>query len=371
MKAASAPRAHRPPPRVVITGGCGFIGCNLANALAERGDEVLVFDSLARRGAQENAGWLKERWRDRVTVVTGDVRDRSALWRELRNAKAVLHLASQVAVTTSLEDPLEDFAVNAQGSLNVLEGVRRHSPAAPVIFASTNKVYGKVIGEDQLARRGQRYEPCDEHLRRGLAEDSPLDFYSPYGCSKGAADQYVRDYARVFGLRTVVLRMSCIYGTRQFGTEDQGWLAHFLLRAVHDEPIVIYGDGYQVRDALFVDDAVAAWLGALDRIDAVSGRIFNLGGGPANTTSLLEAIELIAEIRGRSPQLKFASWRPGDQPWYVSDTRAISAALDWCPRTSLDRGLRKLHHWIRERFCESERPRAPRHLHRADLAVSR
>jgi CDP-paratose 2-epimerase len=368
MKVVSAlPRS----PKVVITGGCGFIGCNLANALAGRGEDVLVFDSLTRQGAQENAAWLKVRWRDRVSVVTGDVRDRSVLWRELRDAKAVLHLASQVAVTTSLEDPLEDFAVNAQGSLNVLEGVRRHSPAAPVIFASTNKVYGKVIGEDRLVRRGERYEPCDGHLRHGLGESSPLDFYSPYGCSKGAADQYVRDYARVFGLHTVVLRMSCIYGTRQFGTEDQGWLAHFLLRAVRDEPIIIYGDGYQVRDALFVDDAVDAWLRALDRIDMISGRIFNLGGGPANTTSLLEAVKLIGKINGRRPQLKFADWRPGDQPWYVSDIRGIAAALDWRPRTSLDRGLRQLHRWIQERFGKRVAARAARHFQTADLEVPR
>jgi CDP-paratose 2-epimerase len=340
--------------KIVITGGCGFIGCNLANALAARGEQVLVFDSFARPGAQENAAWLTTRWRDRVTVVTGDVRDQNALWRALRKAKAVLHLASQVAVTTSLEDPLEDFAVNAQGSVNVLEGVRRHSPAAPVIFASTNKVYGKVIGDDRLRRCDRRYEPRDQSLRGGLGEDTPLDFYSPYGCSKGAADQYVRDYARVFGLRTAVLRMSCIYGTRQFGTEDQGWLAHFLLRAVRDEPIVIYGDGRQVRDALFVDDAVDAWLRALERIDQVSGRVFNLGGGPANTTSLLEAVELIAQIGGRRPPLKFADWRPGDQPWYVSDIGALSAALEWRPRTSLEHGLRKLHHWIEGRFAPEQ-----------------
>ena len=346
--------AARSAPKILITGGCGFIGCNLADTLAARGEDVLVFDSLARPGAQENASWLKARWCDRITVVTGDIRDQRTLWRELRSAKAVLHLASQVAVTTSLDDPFEDFAVNAQGSLNVLEGLRRHNPAAPVIFASTNKVYGKVIEKDQLRRCDTRYEPRDESLRAGLGEETPLDFYSPYGCSKGAADQYVRDYARVFGLRTVVLRMSCIYGTRQFGTEDQGWLAHFLVRVMRDEPIIIYGDGRQVRDALFVEDAADAWLRALERIDAVGGRIFNLGGGRANTTSLLEAVDLIAEISGRRPQLKFADWRPGDQPWYVSNVAALSAALDWQPSTSLQHGLRKLHRWIEERFAQAE-----------------
>jgi CDP-paratose 2-epimerase len=191
-------------------------------------------------------------------------------------------------------------------------------------------------------------------MAQGVAEDTALDLHSPYGCSKGAADQYVRDYARVFGLRTVVLRMSCIYGGRQFGTEDQGWLAHFLIKALRQEPITIYGDGYQVRDALFIDDAVEAWLAALDHADTVAGRIFNLGGGPANATSLVEAIDCIGELRGAPPRLQYADWRPGDQPWYVSDTRAVSAALDWAPRVALADGLRRLDAWISNRFSEPE-----------------
>jgi CDP-paratose 2-epimerase len=195
-----------------------------------------------------------------------------------------------------------------------------------------------------------RYAPTDARLSQGIGEDAALDFHSPYGCSKGAADQYVRDYARVFGLRTAVLRMSCIYGPRQFGTEDQGWIAHFLRQAVQGKPIVIYGDGLQVRDALHVSDAVAAWLAALDRIDAIRGGVFNLGGGPGQTVSLIELLDLIGELRGTMPRVRFADWRPGDQPWYVSDIRAVSRALGWQPRVDLRAGLRTLDDWLDRRF---------------------
>jgi CDP-paratose 2-epimerase len=231
-----------------------------------------------------------------------------------------------------------------------LESVRRLNPTAPILFASTNKVYGKLLTDENVRRDGQRYVPSEQALQAGVGENAPLDFYSPYGCSKGAADQYVRDYARVLGLRTVVLRMSCIYGPRQFGTEDQGWIAHFLIRAIQGDPITIYGDGYQVRDALYVDDAVSAWLRALERIDAVTGQVFNLGGGLSNAVSLLEMMDLIAELRGERPILEFANWRPGDQPWYVSDICAISAALGWTPKVRLRQGLDNLHRWLDQRF---------------------
>jgi CDP-paratose 2-epimerase len=336
--------------RVLVTGGCGFIGCNLADALAVRGDDVLIIDNLARPGAAENAEWLKARHGERIAIEIADARDEDAVTASVAQASAVLHLAAQVAVTTSLERPREDFQINASGTLNVLEAVRLHNPRAPVIFASTNKVYGKVLEDGAVTRSGERYVPLDDRLARGIAEDAPLDLYSPYGCSKGAADQYVRDYARVFGLRTVVLRMSCIYGPRQFGNEDQGWIAHFLLQAIRGNPITIYGDGYQVRDALYVDDAVAAWLGALDRVTQLSGRIFNLGGGPANAISLRELLQLITELRGEAPKFSFDDWRPGDQPWYVSDVRAIAQALDWSPRTGVREGLRGLERWLDGRF---------------------
>jgi CDP-paratose 2-epimerase len=292
------------------------------------------------------------------------VRDEQTVRPLVAGASAVLHLAAQVAVTTSLERPLEDLSINAVGTLNVLESVRRQNPRAPFIFASTNKVYGKLLQPDALKRRGARHLPTQASLAAGINENTPLDLYSPYGCSKGAADQYVHDYARVFGLRTVVLRMSCIYGPRQFGTEDQGWLAHFVLATLRGEPITIYGDGCQVRDALFVDDAVDAWLGALNEIDSIKGRVFNLGGGPQNAISLLEAVDLIAKLRGARPQLRFADWRPGDQAWYVSDIRQIRNALDWAPRTTVKQGLAELYQWLSKRFgdLQGERPRPLREL---------
>src|SRR5205823_3934390 len=223
--------------------------------------------NLRRPGAEEHAHWLKDRHGDRIEIEVADVRDAKRIEAAVARASAVLHLAAQVAVTTSLDDPRDDFEINARGTLNVLEAVRVHNPDAPVLFASTNKVYGRLLSNSSVVRCGDRYVPAERRFCAGVAEDIHLDFHSPYGCSKGAADQYVRDYARVFGLRTIVLRMSCIYGPRQFGTEDQGWIAHFLLRTIRNMPINVYGTGYQVRDALFVDDAVAAWLGALERID--------------------------------------------------------------------------------------------------------
>lgn len=334
------------PRPVLVTGGSGFVGCNIADALAARGDRVLVLDSLTRTGVQDNARWLKRRHGDRIEICTADVRDGDAVTGAVSRASAVLHLAGQVAVTLSLDEPIDDFEVNARGTLNILEAVRLHNPEAPIIFASTNKVYGRLLADAAIVKRDGRYVPLAPHLANGVAEDAPLDLYSPYGCSKGTADQYVHDYARVFGLRTVVLRMSCIYGPRQFGTEDQGWIAHFLLQAIRGEPITIYGDGLQVRDALHVSDAAAAWLGVLDDIDAVSGHIFNLGGGRDNSVSLLELIDVIAEMRGEMPRLKFAGWRPGDQPWYVSDIRSIFNAIDWRPRVCLRDGLHTLSQWL-------------------------
>lgn len=343
-------RDNRP---VLITGGCGFIGCNLADRLAERGDRVLILDNLARAGVQENAQWLKSRHGDRVTITVADIREPIPVIDAVREARAVLHLAAQVAVTDSVSDPVADFEINARGTLNVLEAVRLHNRAAPVVFASTNKVYGRLIDDDDIALTGRRYTPKSDLLVGGISEDAPLDFYSPYGCSKGTADQYVHDYARVYGLQTVVMRMSCIYGPRQFGTEDQGWIAHFLLSAMRGNELTIYGDGNQVRDALHVSDAVSAWLAALDGIALARGRVFNLGGGPANAISLLELIDCIADLTGRKAIYSFADWRPGDQPWYVTDTRALSTVLGWTPQTSLADGLRSLHNWLGGRFGPS------------------
>jgi CDP-paratose 2-epimerase len=357
MRQASRPAVQRNRRPVLVTGGCGFIGSHLADALASRREQVLLFDNLSREGAEENLDWLKGRHRALIAWEKADVRDARAVEAAVRGSAAVLHLAAQVAVTTSMQDPRSDFDVNASGTLNVLEAVRRYSPQAPVIFASTNKVYGRLLADEAVARQGKRYAPLERRLARGVSEEAPLDLYSPYGCSKGAADQYVRDYARVFGLRSVVLRMSCVYGPGQFGTEDQGWLAHFFLQALRKEPITIFGDGYQVRDALYIDDATAAWLAALDRIDTIKGRVFNLGGGPANAVSLREVLDLIEEMLPYRPSASFSDWRPGDQPWYVTDIAAIAAALDWSPRMGVRQGVTKLHSWLAQRFGELPRER--------------
>jgi len=338
---------HHP---VLITGGCGFIGSNLADVLASGGTPVCVFDSLARGGSRENAQWLKTRHGDLVDIKRADIRDAEAVQKSVIGARAVLHLAGQVAVTTSLDSPADDFEINARGTLNVLEAVRTRNPEAPVLFASTNKVYGHVLGQCEVRRQAERYVPADPACDRGISEAAPLDFHSPYGCSKGAADQYVRDYARVFGLRTAVMRMSCIYGPRQFGTEDQGWIAHFFLQALRHQPITIYGDGYQVRDALHVHDAVAGWLMVLDRIDAVSGQVFNLGGGAANSVSLRELLGLMREMDRHPSEIHYRSWRPGDQPWYISDIRVLAQTLWWKPRISLREGLASLDRWLSFRF---------------------
>jgi CDP-paratose 2-epimerase len=330
--------------RALVTGGAGFIGCNLTDRLAAEGAEVIVFDTLARAGVEQNLAWLQARHGPKVIAVPADVRDAEAVGAMTREADVVFHLAAQVAVTTSLENPREDFGVNAGGVVNVLEAARRWR--TPVIFASTNKVYGGL--EDVgLERHGDAYRPCDPQMRRsGVDESRPLDFHTPYGCSKGAADQYVLDYARSFGLPTCVLRMSCIYGPHQMGTEDQGWVAHFLIRALNGEPITIYGDGRQVRDILFVDDAVDAYLAAARRIGEVAGRAFNLGGGPDNAISLLQLIARIERVLGRKVAVEFADWRAGDQRYYVSDTSAVRSALRLPPPRDWQSGVAELAKWL-------------------------
>jgi CDP-paratose 2-epimerase len=332
--------------KYLVTGGAGFIGCNAAQRWMERGHEVVVLDDLSRRGADRNLEWL--RTRGRFTFERVDIRDAAAVDDALtrhRDSQVVLHLAAQVAVTTSVADPRSDFEVNALGTFNVLESVRRHAPSAVFLYASTNKVYGGLeqVGVSlQNGRHGFRDRP------QGISEDEPLDFHSPYGCSKGAADQYVRDYARIYGLRTAVFRQSCIYGYRQFGVEDQGWVAWFTIAAVTGQPITIYGDGRQVRDLLFVDDLCDAYDAAVDRIGRVSGQVFNLGGGPHNTLSLLELVEALGRLIGGSVRPAFADWRPGDQPVFVADIRRASEALGWAPRIGVQAGVELLYRWVAE-----------------------
>lgn len=346
MSIAAAP--FRREGHIVITGGAGFLGTNIAKTLAGRGDDVLIFDNLSRAHVRDNLSWLQQQHGERLAVRIGDVRDADAVENAVRGARAVIHLAAQVAVTTSVADPVGDFEVNARGTLNVLEAARRLAPRAPVLFASTNKVYGKVLSLERLVRSDLRYVPRDRALSRGFDESTPLSLYSPYGCSKGSADQYAVDYARIYGLKTAVFRMSCLYGPHQFGNEDQGWVAHFVISALRGEPISIYGDGYQVRDVLYVEDAVRAWLLALDNIDAVSGRAFNLGGGPENTLSLRELLRSIEALDGRQPAVSYRDWRPGDQPWYVSNTVAFANASGWRPEVDVAAGLRRLRDWLIE-----------------------
>jgi CDP-paratose 2-epimerase len=339
-------------PVLLITGGAGFIGCNIADRLAGEGHHILVYDALSRPGVERNLAWLKDRHGNRIASIVGDVRDEDQLVRAAADAKAVFHMAAQVAVTTSLADPREDFEINLRGTLNLLDAVRARSKPVPVIFASTNKVYGD-LGDLPFEPRGNRYEPKAFVMRRGIDECRPLDFHTPYGCSKGAADQYVLDYCRSFGIPSVVFRMSCIYGERQMGTEDQGWVAHFLIRALEGEPITIYGDGRQVRDVLDVRNAVDAYVRALDRIDEVKGHAFNLGGGPTNAISLLQLVDEIREVTGRDVELEFSDWRNGDQRWYVSDTHAAQSALGLDPPIGWRDGVAGLAQWLaRERGFE-------------------
>jgi CDP-paratose 2-epimerase len=331
---------------VLITGGCGFIGTNLAHRLLARGRRVLLLDNLSRKGVERNRDWLRDTHGDAVEFIEGDVRDAAAVRAAVRNASHVFHFAAQVAVTTSLADPLDDFETNARGTLNVLEAVRNSKQRPPVFFTSTNKVYG-ALDDVPLDESDLRYAPARPRiLDHGISERRSLDFHSPYGCSKGTADQYVCDYARSYGLRTVVFRMSCIYGPHQFGTEDQGWVAHFLIRALDGEPITIYGDGKQVRDVLFVEDLVNAFMLAAERINVCSGEAFNIGGGAENTISLVELLRTIASMEGRAPQIEHAGWRTGDQKFYVSDTRKFRRATGWAPAISPREGVRLLRSWL-------------------------
>ncbi|HEY3911113.1 MAG TPA: NAD-dependent epimerase/dehydratase family protein [Stellaceae bacterium] len=330
---------------VLITGGAGFVGTNLADRLLSQGRHVRVYDSLARPGTERNLGWLRARHRDRLQFVEADIREPEALRRALADVGMVFHFAAQVAVTTSLVDPRADFAVNAIGTLNLLEALREIGGSVGLVFTSTNKVYG-TLDDLPLAAGATRYSPEGDLARTGIDERRALSFHSPYGCSKGAADQYVLEYARSYGLRCAVFRMSCIYGPHQHGTEDQGWVAHFLIRAAAGRPISIYGDGRQVRDLLYIDDLVAALTCAEERLPSLAGEAFNIGGGPANTSSLNELIGYIAELRGSRPRVRRADWRAGDQRWYVSDFRKFSRATGWRPRTGLRDGVRSLHDWL-------------------------
>jgi CDP-paratose 2-epimerase len=359
--------ARRP---VLITGGAGFIGTNLADRLLSDGQPVLVFDNLSRAGVGENLAWLRERHGAHMEVQVADVRDALLLRRAVRRACRVFHLAAQVAVNTSLSDPIQDFEVNARGTLNLLEAIRTVPEPPPLLYTSTSKIYGALSGVELDGRDG-RYLPKDELLRAsGIAENHPLDFHSPYGCSKGAADQYVLDYARMYQLPAVVFRLSSIYGPHERGTADQGWVTHFLTHAVRGEPITIYGDGRQVRDALHVDDLIEAMCRAQVRLARVAGRAFNIGGGVKNAVSLRDLLDAIRRLQGSVPEVRFGPWRLADQRYYVADNGAFSEAAGWHPRIGVDEGVRQLHALLRETMA-SDRRGPVRSVQPAPLALAR
>jgi CDP-paratose 2-epimerase len=329
--------------RYLITGGAGFIGCNAAARFAKQGNEVLVVDNLSRRGSADNARWLQEE--NGVQITKLDLRQADAIAALVAKERpdVVLHFAGQVAVTTSVTDPRSDFEDNALGTFNMLEAVRKGAPEAVVLYTSTNKVYGGM--EDVgVELRGERYQYVG--LPGGCDEQRGLDFHSPYGCSKGAADQYVRDYSRIYGMKTVVFRQSCIYGYRQFGVEDQGWVAWFCIRAVLGKPVTIYGDGKQVRDILFIEDLVDAFQAAVARIDVARGRVYNIGGGPENQLSLLELVSSLQRLTGRPLSVSYGDWRPGDQRVFVCDIGKARRELGWAPKVSAPAGIERLYRWI-------------------------
>lgn len=331
----------------LITGGCGFIGSNLTASFLEHGDSVTVFDNLSRAGTERNLKWLRSLDAHGFEFIQGDVRDADTIRVVLEDAgfDVVFHTAGQVAVTTSVVNPREDFDINALGTFNVLEAVRLSGRKTPFFFTSTNKVYGGM-DDVPIADRGDHYDY--ESLPDGVSEDRLLDFHSPYGCSKGTADQYVRDYARIYDMPNVVFRMSCQYGPRQFGNEDQGWVAHFVIAAHLGRPLSIYGDGKQVRDVLYVTDLVRAFQMALQSIDRTRGRIYNIGGGRPNTMSLLELIALLEKLTGRKMRLTFGDWRPGDQPVYISNTALAERDFGWRPEVSKHQGVERLLEWVRQ-----------------------
>ena len=332
---------------ILITGGAGFVGSNLAHRLLSNGHRVRLLDNLSRAGVERNLRWLIETHGDLVDIEVPDVRNLSIVKQAVKDASQVFHFAAQVAVTSSLVDPIEDFEINARGTLNLLEAVRAAENPPPLIFTSTNKVYGN-LADLEFHKQGSRYAPLDDGIRaRGINESRPLDFHSPYGCSKGAADQYVTDYARTYRIPALVFRMSCIYGPHQYGNEDQGWVAHFVIRSMSGKPITIYGDGMQVRDILFVDDLVDAFLLAQQHMPKLAGNAFNIGGGPSNSISLLELLDLLAVVHGGDVSVRFEDWRAADQRYYVADTSKFSSLTGWQARVPVAEGVRRLYEWIR------------------------
>lgn len=333
--------------KYLITGGAGFIGSNLAWSLLGRGHEVIIFDNFSRNGAKSNGEWLKKTYGNKVKIVIGEVRHGyKELLEIIKKIDVVVHLLAQVAVTASVFNPREDFEINAIGTFNLLEAVRVSGNNPIFIYSSTNKVYGE-LDDLKIIKTKSRYKFA--HMKWGISEKRNLDFHSPYGCSKGAADQYVRDYARIYGLNTIVFRQSCIYGPRQFGIEDQGWVAWFMIALTLGKNITIYGDGKQVRDILYIDDLIYAYDLAIKNIKKTRGQIYNIGGGGANTISIwYEFKPVLEELFKRKINASFSDFRPGDQPIFVSDIRKANIDFGWKPKIKVKQGMEKLFHWIQD-----------------------
>ena len=331
----------------LVTGGAGFIGSNYVHRLLTRGEKVTIYDNFSRGGAPRNLEWLKAEFGEKAfEVVVGDVRDAVRITEAAQKSDVIVHLAGQVAVTTSVTNPRDDFESNALGTFNVLEAARASGRKPIVMYASTNKVYGGM--EDvELFEEPTRWRYKD--LVGGCPETQPLDFHSPYGCSKGTGDQYVRDYARMYDLPTVVFRQSCIYGPRQFGIEDQGWVAWFIIAAVMGKPMTIYGDGKQVRDILHVSDLIQAYDLAVEKIDVAKGQVYNLGGGPSNVMSIwAEFGPKLEKMIGSSLNVSRGDWRPGDQRVFYADVSKAKQELGWEPKISVDEGVNMLFEWVHQ-----------------------
>lgn len=332
--------------RILITGGAGFIGTNYVSRLLSQGKKATIYDNLSRKGASRNIAWLRDTYgEDSFELIKADVRDAESLVQAVQGVDLIVHLAGQVAVTTSVDDPRTDFEINALGTFNLLEAARQAHPKPVVIYSSTNKVYGNL--EDVPVAEGEESYYFPGHPQ-GIDETQVMDFHSPYGCSKGTGDQYVRDYYRIYGVPTVVFRQSCIYGPHQFGIEDQGWVAWFVIAAVTGKPITIYGDGKQVRDLLFVDDLLAAYDMAYAHIDKTAGQIYNIGGGPGNTLSIWKQFgPLLEKELGREIPVAREEWRPGDQRVFIADISKADRDFGWKPEIGVEEGIGMLIEWVR------------------------
>lgn len=337
---------------ILITGGAGFIGTNAVNHFASKDWKVIVVDNLSRKGSEENLLWLKSQSKYSIEFMNIDIVDKRTIEQTFRdnNIDAVIHLAGQVAVTNSVLDPERDFEINGIGTFNILEALRKISPETIMINASTNKVYGQ-LDHLKISELQDRYQ--FESIDTGVNEKMPLDFHSPYGCSKGAVDQYVIDYARIYSLQTATFRQSCIFGPRQFGSEDQGWISWFIYAALRDKKITLYGNGKQVRDVLYIDDLIRAYELAINNPEKIKGKAFNIGGGYSNSISLLEFIKVLSKIMKKNIPFCFSDSRPGDQKIYISDIERISSLLGWEPKVSIDDGVKNLFEWTKENIKDA------------------